>query len=848
MLRGDEDLFSIMEEMSGAAGIDNNPTTTTTRTTTTTTNTSNGPIIPTTKSTSAHETINKNIQHAKISNIPLTDSYPQIRLTSKFTNPNHEIDPYDIESLAQLNIWNPIRTNIRNHNNDDIYTNNNNNNQSTSSLDYVAPTTPMIEVSRRRCHEKFKKEFITIFEPPGGNPSIRAKSFSAFSKKLDRESKAKSFTSASNHNNNNNNNNRKSHPQLNTLWDALPVHSILERWHFACKLEESIRVMDNIRNEPSSSSISNNYANTTNNNFNQAYYSQSQLPNQDHDFELVRMNHIRRLLVMEKDQGRCMDPILITSSLPKNTSIHAPPPSSLSSLSTTKNKQVITNANGYAISNRKTKTTAKLLLNEIDFQIRREWKKAYDTSSSNTTNTTNNTAATTTNKKNQGAINHSNHTLAQLFDSQKYKKKCNYTCRKVSQLATTIEHEFISSLQQISKTLQISCNNRNHGSNKKRNKNIPKISFNHDEFDIHNNNNSIKKNKEEVVSVSYSGLSFRISKVHYIKMQILFDRSNTNSTCETHHYESFASSLFSALARYDMLEGAGLQSSLNGNVFDTLLTHFECQMECFASPFNCRYEHYCSAFPDVDGIFGSVGSFFDYDFCGGEGKGGGRGGCYQANPPFTDDFIVSMYDRMKGLLSMHDQRKGIKTELEKSSSTTTTTTAATPSSQPLMFIVFVPAWKDSEGWKLLNSSPFLSHHLFLSQKNDPHYYCEGTQHRRMTGRYRIASFDTSVFFLQNSLAKVKWPITDEAIQDLKAAFTSIPSDDNHQAKVRTIASNSTRASASKTSMQVASMDHKKKSKENELGLEKNKKQNPRQGKRARSKERLSKSRKKKSKK
>ncbi|CAN0172925.1 unnamed protein product [Phaeothamnion confervicola] len=36
------------------------------------------------------------------------------------------------------------------------------------------------------------------------------------------------------------------------------------------------------------------------------------------------------------------------------------------------------------------------------------------------------------------------------------------------------------------------------------------------------------------------------------------------------------------------------------------------QLECFASPLNCRYSSFCSAFKDVDSRFGSIGSFFEF--------------------------------------------------------------------------------------------------------------------------------------------------------------------------------------------------------------------------------------------
>lgn len=96
-----------------------------------------------------------------------------------------------------------------------------------------------------------------------------------------------------------------------------------------------------------------------------------------------------------------------------------------------------------------------------------------------------------------------------------------------------------------------------------------------------------------------------------------------------------------------------------------------------------------------------------------------------------------------------------------------------------MFIVFIPAWKETTGWKALNDSPHLTKQLLLSQKTDPHFYCEGTQHRRR-GRYRIATFDTSVFFLQNSKARDKWPVTEEIVEELTMAFRRNPDEDGSQ--------------------------------------------------------------------
>jgi hypothetical protein len=189
-----------------------------------------------------------------------------------------------------------------------------------------------------------------------------------------------------------------------------------------------------------------------------------------------------------------------------------------------------------------------------------------------------------------------------------------------------------------------------------------------------------------------------------------------------------------------MLQGAGLQAGVPGKIMDVLLERLDCRMECFASPLNCRYQNYASAFPDVDGCFGSVGNFFQLDFS--------EGGCYQANPPFCEGLIAQMNDTIRKWLH------------------TTTTT-----SRPLMFVVFVPAWKESVAYQQLLENGFLTKHLLLEQGK--HWYTEGTQHRRK-GSFRVASFDTSIFFYQNDAAKSKWTIDDSLLEQLKEAFCQDP--------------------------------------------------------------------------
>jgi phosphorylated CTD-interacting factor 1 len=302
-----------------------------------------------------------------------------------------------------------------------------------------------------------------------------------------------------------------------------------------------------------------------------------------------------------------------------------------------------------------------------------------------------------------------------VFESKKFKKKVAGLSRAVKAAGYIATNSFN---KDVVKRAELEATQTS-----RKRRNIPKLAY-----------------QEEEVVVSYSGLTFSINHDHFQKLQIMFDRQNQESSSREDHEAAFASSLFTLLARYDMIQGAGLQSAVQGAVFDVLLKHYGCNTECFASPLNCRYERFLSAFPDTDKTFGALGSFFNHDFT--------QGGAYQANPPFVADFIHAMYKKMDDSLSQ--------------------------CTKPLLFIVFVPAWVDTSSWKALKESKHLQKYVLLDQSS--HYYAEGTQHRRKTAK-RVASFDTSIFFLQNEAGKEHWKIQDSHIEDLKQAFMNDPEEE-----------------------------------------------------------------------
>jgi hypothetical protein len=135
------------------------------------------------------------------------------------------------------------------------------------------------------------------------------------------------------------------------------------------------------------------------------------------------------------------------------------------------------------------------------------------------------------------------------------------------------------------------------------------------------------------VTIGKLGTILLITTGHYSKLRVLFDMHGACKSQGARFDAAFHSALALLLLRYNSLQGGstkglggGFQGAVNEEVFDVLMRRFDCRFECFASPLNCRYSAFCSAFTDTDTSFGSIGDFFSFR---------PREGCYEANPPFT---------------------------------------------------------------------------------------------------------------------------------------------------------------------------------------------------------------------
>ena len=167
-----------------------------------------------------------------------------------------------------------------------------------------------------------------------------------------------------------------------------------------------------------------------------------------------------------------------------------------------------------------------------------------------------------------------------------------------------------------------------------------------------------------------SGVKVEVNNFHYAKLRALMMAAA--DTVPTEH--EFNSAIFCLLTRYDSLQGChhkngGNQAAIHHECFEILHADFDVEMECFASPLNCHFSSFCSAFLDTDAVFGSLGSFFHFS---------PAKGSFEANPPFDPKLVTAMTTHIEKLLGA--------------------------SSLPLSFCIIIPYWPLKDAWKMLRST------------------------------------------------------------------------------------------------------------------------------------------------
>lgn len=243
------------------------------------------------------------------------------------------------------------------------------------------------------------------------------------------------------------------------------------------------------------------------------------------------------------------------------------------------------------------------------------------------------------------------------------------------------------------------------------------------------------------VQVFYKRQCFEISLNSFWKLKNLYKIHNKDAYDEC----EFKSRLFSLVCRYESYfkntsssnEGYGLQAAIPGHVFNELNKLFDVTEEMFASPFNCYFSKYCSAFVDTDVFFGSNGSFFDYEPC---------EGSFECNPPFTSDLYLRMIEHIEKLLSN--------------------------SNRPLSFVIFIPEKikGDNLNADKIKESKYLRETVIVLYRD--HQYVSGAQHLPTKSNNLLYDpcHNTQIFFLQNNAGYEKWKPTSEKIDLLQKAM------------------------------------------------------------------------------
>ncbi|CAJ1393911.1 unnamed protein product [Effrenium voratum] len=239
---------------------------------------------------------------------------------------------------------------------------------------------------------------------------------------------------------------------------------------------------------------------------------------------------------------------------------------------------------------------------------------------------------------------------------------------------------------------------------------------------------SLQMNGDEA-TLSFEGWQLPISQLHLQKLRALFRGEGE---------VAFVDAAFCCLLRYHSVLQKGFQGACTEEVFQALLETFDVRFECFASPLNCRYRWMCSAFPDTDSVFGSLGSFFAQTFV---------SGSFQLNPPFVDDIVISMVERLDEQLAAAEAQKSC-----------------------LTFVVIVCANSGSRSGsaalQALCASTFLR--AQVSVPKGTHQYFDGEQH--LNQQSRPSPCETGVFVLQSRKAARRNPATALKMERIKESF------------------------------------------------------------------------------
>lgn len=152
--------------------------------------------------------------------------------------------------------------------------------------------------------------------------------------------------------------------------------------------------------------------------------------------------------------------------------------------------------------------------------------------------------------------------------------------------------------------------------------------------------------------------------------------------------------------RYASILPHGQQWAVPVAQYEHLYSKFGIRYEGFASPLNSRLisygdTYFCSLFPDTDAPFGSIGRFFDTDLLRPLGKVGEQH--WAINPPYIDSIMIRAAQKICAACEEAAETEG----------------------SEFMCFFIMPAWEDSESYRLLSNSPYRRVEQHLKSKPRP---------------------------------------------------------------------------------------------------------------------------------
>lgn len=247
------------------------------------------------------------------------------------------------------------------------------------------------------------------------------------------------------------------------------------------------------------------------------------------------------------------------------------------------------------------------------------------------------------------------------------------------------------------------------------------------------------------VSQGFACMTLLASKLSDLRERYV----NTNGTIQT---GSFEQHLAAMLLRYSIMmeptketsfSGVNLHAAIPPALFRMIGQKLKVSTEAFASPLNATLRSFMSAFPDTDAPFGSIGSFFTYDFRNNTQNAIAPSGSYEANPPFTEDMIAAMMKQMEQLLNEADAK-----------------------GTSLSFFIVVPNWA-SPPVDAIKKSKWKRYELVISASQ--HRFIGGQQHIQETSF--TATFDTYIAILQSQTGTNAYPVPSDMNNLIFTSFT-----------------------------------------------------------------------------